>query len=46
MIRLGYQQKKIKEKNKRKYKTKHGKGCGDPFKLTYSLGSQRHKSMR
>ena len=40
------QQKKIYEKNKRKYKTKHSKGFGDPFKLIYSLESQWRKSMR
>ena len=38
--------KKLQKKNKRKYKTKHGKGFGDPFKSAYSLGSQWHKSMR
>ena len=52
MIRKRYvwfinrKKKKIEEKNKRKYKAKHCKCFGDPFKLIYSLGSQWHKSMR
>ena len=33
-------------RKKIKYKTKHGKGFGDPFKLIYSLGGQWRKSMR
>ena len=38
--------KRSKKKNFKKYKIKHGKGFGDPFKLLYSLGSQWRKSMR
>ena len=38
--------KKSKKKNLKKYKTKHGKGFGNPFKLIYSLGSQWRESMR
>ena len=50
MVRKRYiwfiNRKRLKKKNKRKYKTKHVKGFVDPFKLIYSLGRQWLKSMR
>ena len=45
-IGLVYQQKEIKEKNKRNYKAKRGKGFGDRFNPLYSLGKQWLKSMQ
>ena len=38
--------KKSKKRNKRKYKTKRGKGFGNAFKLIYSIGNQWRNSMR